>query len=222
MAKQKNTYWFDGRQISEEEAFDARGVLRDGVTTRVKTMMRDGIEVAEGLMMHDTPVPLGDHVVTDSKGRTLVDAYGSPLSPKYGRKGYTFVDTNNRERKIDDSHPDVQKAYISNNWKNGVEPGDVVNINGRPMIGLHYTDEGNVEFVDINTLDGDALKKCAYDEAKKNLSERWKTEPMKAQKEPDEREWETAGRLSDSESANPFAKPPAVLGRLKAVERILE
>ena len=194
----KQTYWRDNRQLTEEEAFDERGVLRDGVCARVKTMMRDGKEIAENIMMYDNPVPLGYQLVTDGEGRTLVDAMGTPLDPTYSRRGYVFTDNTNRERPIDESHPDVQKAYISNNWKNGVEPGDVVTINGRQMIGTHYTDEGSVEFADINTMDGDALKKCAYDEAKRNLSERWKTKPMKKQKEPDEREWEVSGPLSDS------------------------
>ena len=137
MAKQ--TYWLDGRQIDEDEAFDAQSVMRDGVSMRVKTMMRDGVEVAKGIMMCDEPVPLGDHVVTDSEGRMLVDAYGSPLSPKYGRKGYTFVDTSNRERKIDDTHPDMRKAALSNAWKGGAEPGDVIIVDGRTLVGAGYT-----------------------------------------------------------------------------------
>ena len=67
-----HTYWFDGRQIDEDEAFDERGVLHDGVTTRVKTMMRDGVEVAEGIMMYDEPVPLGYQLVTDVKVARLL------------------------------------------------------------------------------------------------------------------------------------------------------
>ena len=197
MAKQKDTYWFDGRQISEDEAFDENGIMRDGVGTRVRTMMRDGIEVAEGIMMHDTPVPLGYQLVTDGEGRTLTDAFGTPLSPHHGRKGYTFVDNSNCKRPIDDSHPDVQKAYLSNAWKGGhFELGDQVVVEGRPMVGTHYTHATHVEFVDINTLDGDELKKRAFDEYKAHLSGAWKK-----QKEPDEREWECGGPLSDSESS---------------------
>ena len=36
---------------------------------------------------------------------------------------------------------------------------------------------------------------------KEHLSGAWKTKPMKKQKEPDEREWEISGPLSDSQSA---------------------
>ena len=195
MAK-KQTYWFEGRQISEEEAFDSRGILRDGVSTQIPTMWRDGVEVTQGIQMYDTPVPLGDLVVTDSEGRTLVDAFGQPLSPKFGRMGYAFVDNSNRERPVDDSHPGVQKAYISSAWKNGVEPGDVVNINGRPMVGTQFTDESHVEFVDINTLDADELKEDAYQQYKKHVSGAWKK-----QKEPKEVEWAVAGPLSDAQSS---------------------
>ena len=165
-------YYLDNEEIAEADAFDENGIIRDGVTTRFPIFM------------------------TDSSGNVLTDAMGAPLDPSYTRRGYVFTDNINRERPIDNSHPDVQKAYIGNAWKNGVEPGDVVNINGRQMIGTHFTDEGSVEFVDVSTLDGDELKKRAFDEYRAHLSGAWKK-----QKEPYPKEWECAGPLSDSESS---------------------
>ena len=173
----KKAYYYDiatGDPIDEEDALEDSGIMRDGVALKVPMFMRD------------------------SAGNVLTDAMGEPLDPRWNCRGFVFVDNSNRERVIDDLHPDVQKAYISSAWKGGVKPGDVVNINGRQMIGTHFTDEG-VEFVDINTLDGDELKKRAYDESKKALGERWK--PKKAQREPSDREWEISGPLSDLQSS---------------------
>ena len=178
MAK-ANYFTLDGDPLTEDEATNPDGTLRSGVRMHVPMFMRDG------------------------NGRTLVDAYGEPLPPKFGRRGYAFVDNSNRERPIDDSHPDVQKAYISSYWKGGLEPGDFITVDGRTLVGDGYTDNGGVEFYPI--ADGDALKKCAYDEAKRELGKRWKTKPMKKQKEPDEREWEVAGPLSDGQSVKDAA-----------------
>ena len=104
-------YTLDGDPLTEDEAIDENGIIRDGVTTRFPLFM------------------------TDSDGRTLTDAFNQPLDPTYSRRGYVFTDNNNRERVVDDSHPDVQKAYLSNAWKGGVKPGDVVTIDGRTLVG---------------------------------------------------------------------------------------
>ena len=127
--------------------------------------------------------------------------WANPSRRTYGRplKGYAFVDNSNRSRPIDDCHPDVQKAHLSARWKGGLDVGDQVTIDGVTRVGANYNDDSEVEFYSI--ADGDALKKHAYDQSKKNLSGRWKTKPKKEQREPDEREWECAGPLSDSQSA---------------------
>ena len=61
-------YYIDNEEIAEEDAFDENGIIRDGVTTRFPIFM------------------------TDSEGRTLVDAMGAPLDPSYTRRG-TFLPT---------------------------------------------------------------------------------------------------------------------------------
>ena len=170
-------YYIDNEEIAEEDAFDENGIIRDGVTTRFPMFM------------------------TDSEGRTLVDAMGAPLDPSYTRRGYVFADNSNRERPIDDNHPDVQKAYLSNAWKGGVKPGDVVTIDGRTLVGARYTDDDQtgVEFYSI--ADGDQLRKNAYDEGVRAMNNACKNKPKKEQKEPSDREWEISGPLSDSEGA---------------------
>ena len=188
----KHTYWRDGRQIDELEAFDSNGVMRDGVGMRVGTMMRDGVEVAEGIMMFDRPVPLGDPVVTDSGGRALVDAFGSPISTHYGRKGYTFIDA---DRSVREENYQLRKAQLSAAWKGGLELGDNVDIGGRHMRVAGNNHEGTKPILGDAVDTTDAAER-AYDEYKKHLSGAWKK-----QKKPSDREWEVAGVLSDSESA---------------------
>ena len=165
------TYWFDGEQIDEEDAFGENGIIRDGVHVRVPMMMRD------------------------SAGRTLVDAFGTPLSPNYGRRGYAFVDADNSQRCRE--HYDYQKEELSARWKGGLSNGDPVRIADRNLevIG-HNPENGKVVFVDTDMVDADDAAERAYKQFKKHLSGAWKK-----QKEPDEREWECAGPLSDAESA---------------------
>ena len=158
-AKPKNTYWFDGRQIDESEAFDSNGVMRDGVGLRVGTMMRDGVEVAEGIMMFDQPVPLGYQVVTDSNGRTLVDAFNEPLSPHYGRKGYTFIDA---DRSIREQNHQLRKAELSARCKGGLQLGDEVIIDGERMKVCGNSREGDKPILsDASTVDGSEMKRAA-------------------------------------------------------------
>ena len=173
----KKAYYYDtttGDPIDEEDALEC-GIMKDGVALKVPMYMRD----------------------SDGNALILTDAMGEPLDPRWNRRGFVFVDNADRSHPIDNSHPDVQKAYISSAWNGGVKPGDVVNINGRQMIGTHFTDEGDVEFVDIQTLDANELKKRAYDEYKRHVSGNWKK-----QKEPKEIEWEVAGPLSDGRSVS--------------------
>ena len=190
MAKQ--TYWFDGRQIPEDDAFDSNGVMRDGVGMRVGTMMRDGVEVAEGIMMYDEPVPLGDSTddfLTDSEGRALVDAFGAPLSTHYGRKGYAFMDA---DRSVREQNYQLRKAQLSSAWRGGLTLGDEVIIDGERMRVAGNNRENNKPILgDADTVDA---AERAYDEYKKHISGAWKK-----QKEPKEREWEIAGPLSDSQ-----------------------
>ena len=54
----KPTYWMKDRQISEDEALDDNGIVKDGVRTRFPTFMRD------------------------SAGNMLVDALGQPLQAR--------------------------------------------------------------------------------------------------------------------------------------------
>ena len=191
MAKQ--TYWLDGRQIDEDEAFDSNGVMRDGVGMRVATMMRDGVEVAEGIMMYDRPVPLGDstdNFLTDGEGRALVDAFGSPLSPHYDRRGYTFIDA---DRSVREQNHQLRKAELSAAWKGGLKLNDEVIIDGERMRVAGNNRENNKPILS-DAVDADDAAERAYDEYKKHLSGAWKK-----QKEPIEREWEVAGPLSDSQ-----------------------
>ena len=175
MAKQ--TYWFDGRQISEDEALENE-VVRDGVATRFSTFM------------------------TDSAGNVLTDAFNQPLDPTYNRRGYVFSDNTNRSPLCDDDHRDVRKFALSNAWKGGhFEPGDAMIYEGKVMVGTKYTDEGHVEFVDIRSVDGDQLKSDAYQQYKEHLSGAWKTK----QKEPSEREWEMGGSIGDGKSVRDAA-----------------
>ena len=189
MAKQ--TYWFDGRQISEEDAFDENGVMRDGVGMRVGTMMRDGIEVAEGIMMFDRPVPLGDLVVTDSEGRMLVDAFGEPINPRWNRRGFVYMDA---DRSIREENCQLRKAELSARWKGGLQLGDEVIIDGERMRVSGSNREGTKPILGgADTVDA---AERAYDGYEKHLSGAWKK-----QKEPDFKEWECAGPLSDCESS---------------------
>ena len=160
MAK-KHAYWFDGRQIDELEAFDENGVMRDGVGMRVGTMMRDGVEFAENIMMFDHPVPLGDHVVndflTDSEGRALVDAFGSPLSTHYGRKGYAFMDA---DRSVREQSYQLRKAKLSNAWRGGLQLGDNVDIGGQRMRMVGNSREGDrPTFADASNVNGSEEKR---------------------------------------------------------------
>jgi hypothetical protein len=51
----KHSYYRDNREISAAEALDSRGGLRDGVTLRVRTQMRDGktVGAAPTVRLHD-------------------------------------------------------------------------------------------------------------------------------------------------------------------------
>ena len=142
----------DGVELTEDEALDEQGCMRSGVRMHVSAYM------------------------TDFNNRMLVDAFGEPLSPKYGRKGYAFVDNSNRLPPSDDDHRDVRKFALSNAWKGGhFEPGDAFVYEGTPMVATHYTDEFHVEFVDIRSLDGVKLKQDACQQHKAHLSGAWKT-----------------------------------------------
>ena len=134
----KQTYWLDGRQISEDEALE-NGVMKDGVGMRFSTFM------------------------TDSNGHTLTGTFNKPLDPTYNRRGYVFTDNTNRSPPCDDDHPDVRKFALSRAWQGGhFEPGDAFVYEGTPMVATKHTDATHVEFVDIRTLDGDELKRNAY------------------------------------------------------------
>ena len=164
--------------------------MRDGVGMRVGTMMRDGVEVAENIMMFDHPVPLGDHVVndflTDSEGRALVDAFGSPLSTHYGRKGYAFMDA---DRSVREQSYQLRKAKLSNAWRGGLQLGDNVDIGGQRMRMVGNSREGDrPTFADASNVNGSEEKRTAYKAGVRAMSNAWKTKPRKEQKEPNERE----------------------------------
>ena len=111
---------------------------------------------------------------------------------------------------LDDSYPahsrplqrcredfEYKKGELSSRWKGGLSDGDPVRMGGRNLevIG-HNPENGKVVLADTDMVDSDQLKEDAYTQYKKHISGAWKK-----QREPSPKEWECAGPLSDSQSA---------------------
>ena len=140
-----------GNEITEDEAVDENGIVKDGVTMR-------------------SPIYL-----TDARGRTLTDAFGQPLPAGGGRSGFVFVDdTDNDQRRREDY--DFAKAKLSAEWKGGLEAGDPVTIAGQRLHVLGYRRD-NGKMVLGDAVDGDALKEQAYNISKQELSDAWRRRP---------------------------------------------
>ena len=101
------------------------------------------------------------------------------------------MDTDNTVREEDHQ---LRKAELSNQWRGGLQLGDNVDLGGQRMRVVGNNRDGTKPILS-DAVDANAGER-AYKQYKQHLSGAWKTKT----KEPDEREWEVSGPLSDSES----------------------
>ena len=72
----QRTYYKDGREIPEEEALNAEGIVKDGVTIHCPVFLQDG------------------------SGNFLVDGLGQPLPAQGRRSGFVFAADTRAERRL--------------------------------------------------------------------------------------------------------------------------
>lgn len=131
----KPRYFYQDHEISEDEAFD-------------NDILKDGVRMVSSVML------------MDSAGNMLVDALGRPISA--GHHGYAFADADAKRRIEDRAYA---KAELSSRWKGGLQDGDHVTIGDRRLEVTGRNPENNkLVLSDTAQLDGDEVKREAYDE----------------------------------------------------------
>ena len=146
---------------------DDDDILQDGQSVRVPLMMRDGADDD------------AHSFLTDGQGHMLTDAFGAPLSPHYGRKGYAFVD--GRDNTIREQNRDLRKAELSVAWRGGLALGDEVTLGGQRMQVAGNSREGDKPLLsDASTVDASTVKRAAYEAGVAAMTDAWRTRPADA------------------------------------------
>jgi hypothetical protein len=192
----KTRYYLNDEEISEAEAFDANGMIKDGVAMRTPAFLRDGWPG-----------------MRDSRGVTLKDAFGAPIEAAYGRRGYVFVNDAASAKRKADAYVE-SKLMLSSAYKGGWELGDTVTVGDATHVitDAEPTDTGyKVTFKNtarMNAEDAFALKEAARDESIARMNDAWKRSSAEAARDEEDeerrkrkdREFELAGPLSDSKA----------------------